>query len=255
MRLLHAETLEFHSFLESELPRYLILSHTWGNEEVSYQEMCLIINRKGYDKIVQTAKITRKRGFEYFWIDTCCIDKSSSAELQESINSMYRWYKISAYCVVHFEDAKPIEEQDHCLQNSRWNTRGWTLQELIAPPSLGFYDQTWKHIVEKRWALEQLSKVTQIPEYVLVTGDLTDTSVAQKMSWAAKRSTSRVEDMAYSLLGLFGIHMPMLYGEGENAFLRLQEEIMKTTTDDSIFAWDRPCAIYTTSQEVYLHKI
>ena len=112
-----------------------------------------------------------------------------------------------------------------------------TLQELIAPNAVAFYDSAWVYITEKHKALSCIRSITGIPEYVLATGDLSRASVAQKMAWAATRTTSRVEDIAYSLLGIFQVHMAMLYGERENAFQRLQEEIVRTTSDDSIFAW------------------
>jgi len=288
MRLLHAETLEFRMFDENSLPRYVILSHTWGKDEVSYQDMCwlqklqnmplelksnplyalfisagggtllpsstgAITDRFGYTKIAQTARITLKLGYQYFWIDTCCIDKTSSAELQEAINSMYRWYKLCSRCVVFLADAAPILPGtllvDHfqgVLQNCRWITRGWTLQELVAPRYISFYDCNWAYICDKREVLTPLEYVTGIPAKVLHSGSFANESVAQKMSWAANRSTSRIEDTAYSLMGLFDIHMPMLYGEGERAFIRLQEEILKTSGDDSIFVWRAPDAGHST---------
>jgi hypothetical protein len=283
MRLLHAKTLEFKVFHDNHTPQYLILSHTWGNEEVTYQEMRFLQQQhalpdslksnsllmaaleaaaglkisaadskpihahSGYLKIQMTAKLARKMRLEYFWIDTACIDKSSSAELQEAINSMYRWYQQSSFCIVYLEDADTVRtpgselsrrpEIAAKLRAFRWITRGWTLQELIAPKRLSFYDRHWEIIGSKNTLSPIVAKVTGIPLSVLHTGDLMQSSVAQKMSWAANRKTTRAEDRAYSLMGLFGIHMPMLYGEGDNAFRRLQEEIMRTTPDDSIFAW------------------
>lgn len=179
---------------------------------------------------------------------TCCIDKTSSAELQESINSMYKWYKESAVCLVYLEDVTPgsepvedtqitYEAPNSVFTNCRWITRGWTLQELVAPPSLRFYYQDWTLMGDKREFIEELSDATGIPVFVLDNGDLNELSLAQRMSWASYRRTTRVEDMAYCLLGIFDIQMPLLYGEGEKAFVRLQEEILKTTDDYSLFAW------------------
>lgn len=278
MRLLHSRTLDFKTFLEDELPRYLILSHTWGDDEVSYQDMCWlqksknipkklkddplylalsgslggtaltedqVKRRHGYEKIVRTAEITNSKGFNWFWIDTCCIDKSSSAELQEAINSMFRWYRKSEVCIVYLADAtRTTEDMSSSIDNlaehlskSRWITRGWTLQELIAPPVVAFLDQTWKLICHKSQALLPIGEMTGIPPSVLQSGDPARSSVAQRMSWAANRRVTRVEDEAYCLLGIFDIHMPMVYGEGKKAFVRLQEEIMNLYADDSIFAW------------------
>ncbi|KAF2831711.1 HET-domain-containing protein, partial [Ophiobolus disseminans] len=280
MRLLNSTTMEFKVFNDEELPLYAILSHTWGDEEISYQDQRFIqrlaalpdslrqneayvaaleaaagleftmmgrrsiYDRAGYTKIEMTAKIAKGLNMNWFWVDTCCIDKSSSAELQEAINSMYRWYEKSAYCIVFLEDAEPDIigspteiKLEKMLEHSRWIIRGWTLQELIAPHDVIFYDSAWTFIGEKSRSLSCIRGVTGIPEYVLATGDLSRASVAQKMAWAARRTTSRIEDIAYSLLGIFQVYMPMLYGERENAFLRLQEEIIRTTPDDSIFAW------------------
>jgi hypothetical protein len=120
---------------------------------------------------------------------------------------------------------------------SRWITRGWTLEELIAPSTVAMYYQNWNSIGSKGRFVIGISEATGISGQVLVTGDLSQTPVAQKMSWAANQRTTRIEDGVYSLMGLFRIHMIMLYGEGDNTFRRRQEEIMRTTLDDSIFAW------------------
>ncbi|KAL1592838.1 hypothetical protein SLS60_011254 [Paraconiothyrium brasiliense] len=181
-------------------------------------------------------------------MNTCCIDKTSSAELQESINSMYKWYKESAVCLVFLNDiapgvAAPIDTQttfeapSNAFTKSRWLTRGWTLQELVAPTSVLFYYQDWTLMGDKREFLGQLSDATGIPIFVLENGELSELSLAERMSWACYRQTTRVEDMAYCLLGIFDIQMPLLYGEGEKAFIRLQEEILKSTDDYSLFAW------------------
>jgi hypothetical protein len=157
---------------------------------------------------------------------------------------MYRWYQKSTYCIVYLEDVQftrpTVSRQatfEKLLASSRWITRGWTLQELIAPSLVAFYDSQWIYLTKKHSSLGVIRAVTGIPEYVLATGDLSRASVAQKMAWSSKRTTSRIEDLAYSLLGIFKVCMPMLYCERENAFLRLQEEIIRTTRDDSIFAW------------------
>ncbi|KAF2825580.1 HET-domain-containing protein, partial [Ophiobolus disseminans] len=232
MRLLNAETLRFKTFFsDDQTPPYAILSHTWGDEEVSYQDMMYeeVIDNLSYQKIIETAKIAKQKHLDYFWVDTCCIDKTSSAELQEAINSMWRWYRTSAYCAVYLEDSKDSQ--------SRWITRGWTLQELIAPRNVWFYDCNWLPTFDKLSGLDVIEEITKIPKQVLSTSDLSMSSVAQKMSWAANRKTTRIEDAAYSLMGLFDVHMPMLYGEGDNAFRRLQEQIIKTDPDDSILDW------------------
>ena len=206
-----------------------------------------LMKRVGYSKIINAAEQARGQGCNYLWVDTCCIDKTSSAELQEAINSMYRWYRDAEVCIVYLSDIPKNHHGDFrtasetarsAFTNSRWTQRGWTLQELIAPVVCRFYFQDWTLMGEKVEFLQELSEATGIPVHVLEeTRSLSEVSVAERMSWAAHRQSTRIEDTAYCLLGIFDIHMPLLYGEGEKAFIRLQEEILKTTDDYSLFAW------------------
>lgn len=246
MRLLNAQSKQFEEFFD-ETPPYAILSHTWGSNELTFKQM----EQSGYvssRKIDGCCEQALKDGLAYVWVDTCCIDKSSSAELSEAINSMYAWYGASNVCYAYLSDIPPgieKEKKNSALSKSRWFTRGWTLQELIAPHEVVFFDESWQCIGRKSRHefgkhdrfVSLLSEITQISRSVLV-GDLSRTScIAEKMTWAARRTTTRVEDMAYSLLGLFRVNMPLLYGEGARAFVRLQEEILKASDDESIFAW------------------
>ena len=173
------------------------------------------------------------------WIDTCCIDKSSSSELSEAINSMFRYYSDAEVCYAFLSDVNP-DDVAYSLPDkfkaSRWFTRGWTLQELIAPGVVEFYNSKWESIGSREKLLDLVVDITGISESYFATGDLTKFSAAEKLSWAAERTTTRTEDVAYSLLGLLDINMPLLYGEGTRAFLRLQEEILRQYADDSIFA-------------------
>ncbi|USP78162.1 hypothetical protein yc1106_05436 [Curvularia clavata] len=295
MRLIDTRTLELRWFNDNEIPAYAILSHTWGPDEVIYQEFVWIhraralsassvrassqdnqdartalmlalemmirgnsdaslgsfsendlMKRMGYSKIINAAEQARGQGCDYLWVDTCCIDKTSSAELQEAINSMYRWYRDAEVCIVYLSDIAvdhgdfrtASEIAGYAFTHSRWTQRGWTLQELIAPAVCRFYFQDWTLMGEKVEFLNELSEATGIPVHVLEeTRSLNEVSVAERMSWAAHRQSTRIEDVAYCLLGIFDIHMPLLYGEGEKAFIRLQEEILKTTDDYSLFAW------------------
>ena len=243
MRLIKTDTLQFHEFYTSQTPPYAILSHTWTDGEVSFQDMSSPdrTSKKGFAKILQTCRLAQESKLEYAWVDTCCIDKSSSAELTESINSMFQWYKDASACYVHLEDLQPHDSTEDCLVNCRWFTRGWTLQELIAPQILMFYDAAWSHRGARPAFVDIISKATMIPEGVL-EGRIAPShkSVAARMSWAANRETTRVEDVAYCLLGIFDVNMPLLYGEGARAFRRLQEEIVKRNNDLTIFAWDFP---------------
>ena len=128
-----------------------------------------------------------------------------------------------------------VVEQEFC--KAKWFTRGWTLQELIAPTEVVFYAKGWKYIGKRSYMRPMLQRITGISKSALQGKGMESDSVARRMSWMAKRSTTRVEDLAYSLLGIFDVNMPLLYGEGEKAFMRLQEEIMKNNDDHSLFAW------------------
>ncbi|KAF2095563.1 hypothetical protein NA57DRAFT_11197, partial [Rhizodiscina lignyota] len=186
-------------------------------------------------KIEMTCQLAREEYLEYAWVDTCCIDKSSSAELTESINSMFKWYSQADICCAFLADWKP---EDSNFTHCKWFTRGWTLQELLPSKDVIFYDLNWQPRGTKRDLCAEIAQVSGIIESVL-TGEteLTDVPVAVRMSWAASRITTREEDMAYSLLGIFDINMTMIYGEGNKAFQRLQQEIIQSTNDLSIFAW------------------
>ena len=254
-------------FFDDAIPKYAILSHRWGAEETSYQkyESTELNRRFIFAKIRGLCKLARSRGWRWAWIDTCCIDKKSSAELSEAINSMYRWYEGSAECYVHLSDVKwngrDIDRSLSDFRQSVWFTRGWTLQELLAPEKVLFFDCHWKYIGDKTHLSEEVSAITGIHTEYLLHPRLDVESVATKMSWASKRVTSRVEDAAYCLMGLFDVNMPLLYGEGRKAFKRLQLEIIKTTKDESIFAWTDPdlqfsgILAYSPSQFAHLGKI
>ncbi|PLB36942.1 ankyrin repeat-containing domain protein [Aspergillus candidus] len=225
-----------HQFKDEDIPPYAILSHTWEDDEVTFQDMhsADVVNKKGYQKIQDCCSVARAQGLDYVWIDTCCIDKTSSTELSESINSMYRWYQEASVCYTYLADVETPTE----ISASRWFERGFTLQELIAPATVIFYSRTWSELGTKETLQDIISKRTNIPVEILSDADRVDNaSVAQRMSWAANRKTSRLEDEAYCLMGLFGINMPLLYGEGKAAFIRLQEEIIRMSDDHSIFAW------------------
>ncbi|KAH9213114.1 heterokaryon incompatibility protein-domain-containing protein [Leptodontidium sp. 2 PMI_412] len=247
MRLLNTANFEIQEFRDDRIPRYAILSHTWDEVEITFQDMngAAVTEKKGYKKVEKCCSMARDRGHDYVWIDTCCIDKTSSAELSEAINSMYRWYQEAEVCYAYLADV--LHDPGHRLSGlrgpefsqSKWFRRGWTLQELIAP--LGeviFLDKEWKEMGTKSTLQDTVSSITGIPVDILTGNkDLESVSVAQRMSWAAERETTKTEDRAYSLMGIFGINMPMIYGEGKRAFIRLQEEIMKVLDDQSIFAW------------------
>lgn len=196
---------------------------------------------RGFKKIHMTCQQAVRDGLNYAWADTCCIDKSSSAELSEAINSMFRWYQRSEKCYVYLSDIVAGPSWRTELTRCRWFTRGWTLQELLAPRHVFFFDRNWELLCEKSECIQEISSITGISESVLNQQvPLFTVPVVQRMSWASSRQTTRIEDEAYSLMGIFNVNMPLLYGEEERAFLRLQEEIMKMAVDLTIFAWTYP---------------
>ncbi|KAK3384088.1 heterokaryon incompatibility protein-domain-containing protein [Lasiosphaeria ovina] len=243
MRLINAKTLEFDEFFDSQVPRYGILSHTWEKEEVTLRDMRKrppsVTAKKGYRKVTETCRLALEHGLDWVWVDTCCIDKTSSAELTESINSMFRWYQQAAICFVYLSDLSTRDNLEVRLPACRWFTRGWTLQELIAPKDVSFYDKKWQPRGTKISLVNIINTITGISIPALKSESrLSRFSVAKRMSWAARRTTTRAEDTAYSLLGIFDVNMPLIYGEGINAFRRLQEEIMRKSSDVTILAWE-----------------
>ncbi|KAN0067830.1 HET domain containing protein [Elaphomyces granulatus] len=221
--------------VSDDIPRYAILSHTWGadTEEVSFKDMIDGTGKRktGYNKIRFCGEQAGRDGLEYFWIDTCCIDKSSSAELHEAINSMFRWYRDAAKCYVYMADVKSSQlPWELSFRKSRWFTRGWTLQELVAPAIVEFFTEEGEQLGNKKSLERHIHEVTGIPVKALRGSPLSDFSVPERMLWAEKRKTTRKEDKAYSLLGIFDVYMPLIYGEGrENAFKRLREEMDKAS--------------------------
>ncbi|KAK4233234.1 heterokaryon incompatibility protein-domain-containing protein [Achaetomium macrosporum] len=247
MRLLNTETFQLESFASHETTSYAILSHTWGKDETLFEDIRikppgpLNTGKLGDAKVLGACAKARSRGYRYIWIDTCCIDKSSSAELSEAINSMFEWYRTSQVCYAYLSDITHGDET--MLDKSRWFTRGWTLQELIAPCEVLFCSRDWKTLGNRRDLAAQLSDITGIHGAILrrdpgmnVNRLLAETSVAARMSWIRHRQTTRKEDMAYCLMGLFDVNMPLLYGEGTKAYARLQQEIIKNLDDQSILA-------------------
>ena len=217
MRLLHTSTYKVEEFPPHAVVKYAILSHVWGNGEVGLRDIETDVwrNKQAADKLIGICRLAEENSLQYIWIDTCCIDKTSSAELSEAINSMFQWYQRAAVCYVYLEDVD-LEDPDRVLtelngrmdtaqclavRQSRWFTRGWTLQELLANREVRFYDRKFNWIGSKRQLEKVLSRITRISLLHLESPGFA--SVAQKMSWAAGRETSRPEDRAYSLLGKY----------------------------------------------------
>ncbi|KAI9148849.1 Vegetative incompatibility protein [Paramyrothecium foliicola] len=247
MRLINVKTSSLEEFHEDQVPAYAILSHTWGveAEELTFQDVEEGNVQKsgiGSTKFRFCCQQAEEDGYTHVWIDTCCINKADMVELSEAINSMFRWYERAAVCYVYLSDVAGNQnprEEGSSFQSSRWFRRGWTLQELLAPTELVFYSSEWRVLGTKVQLCTTLERITGIPvSIVRGVGAIRCASIAQRMSWAARRKTKRKEDQAYCLLGVFGISMPMIYGEGsEKAFFRLQEHIIKNLRDQSILAW------------------
>ncbi|CZR54574.1 uncharacterized protein PAC_04458 [Phialocephala subalpina] len=223
MRLLNTTTLKLHEFFGINVPPYANLSHRWTNWEVTFQDL----NNGNTAKSSGWAKIAG------------VAQRLISAELSEAINSMFRWYQASQICYTYLFDVTAegnTKDQEHLeseLRQSKWFTRGWTLQELLAPDSVIFFNRDWVEIGTKSSLRDLISSITWIEDLF----GIESASIAQRMSWASSGETLRPEDMAYCLLGLFGVNIPLLHGEGDKAFLRLQIEIMRVSDDESIFAW------------------
>lgn len=254
MWLLNTKTLEMKSFANTPRFPYAILSHVWQHEDQSYnfQKIQDIYARfrnslegavaHAPDKVRAFCHLAAEEGYEWAWLDTSCIDKTSSAELSEAINSMYAWYAASDVCYAYLYDVCDADnpfEPDSDFSKSEWHERGWTLQELLAPKRTVFLSGSWRFFGTKASLIAPLVQRTGIDRDVLLGNKMIDApSVAQRMSWAATRKTTREEDRAYSLMGIFGVNMPIIYGEGdEKAFLRLQKEVIAICPDQSIFAW------------------
>ena len=235
LRLNEDRTFSLVERLKEDVPPYAILSHTWGkdSDEVKFKDITEGNGKekKGYRKLVFCQEQAAKDGLHFFWVDTCCIDKESSAELSEAINSMFSWYSAATKCYVYLADVSIADpETSRSFETSRWFTRGWTLQELLAPVSVEFFSAEGHPIGDKGSLVQKISKITGIPPEALSGKNLSEFEVSERMEWAKKRETKREEDAAYSLLGIFGVHMAHIYGEGkEYAFRRLEKEIRESS--------------------------
>jgi hypothetical protein len=299
MRLINTTTEKLEEFDDlKKIPQYAILSHRWEDEEVTYQEyqeftsLKMQQKSKSLQKIHKACHLAKTRQHNYIWIDTCCIDKTSSAEVSEAVNRMFAWYRAAEVCYAYMFDVHPGYNVAEMLEAARmgdldkspesvplryvpfhrseWFTRGWTLQELIVPAEVEFFAHDWSRIGTRSDMAPIITKACGVDAYALTPGmDLNWVSVARKMYWASRRTTTRGEDLAYCLLGLFDVNMPLLYGEGgPRAFLRLQEEVVKRSNDQSIFAWDHqshdttcrgpfaasPSAFHVTGRHVSLSR-
>jgi hypothetical protein len=231
--------------LQDHIPSYAILSHTWGDDqdEVNFDDLkdesCK--NKAGYVKIRFCGEQAKRDNLEYFWVDTCCINKANNTEYSEAINSMFRWYRDAAKCYVYLSDVSVNDVDDEgtkrtwkiAFRKSRWFRRGWTLQELIAPASVEFFSRERKRLGNKSTLELLIHEITGVPTAALHGSPLSQFSVDERMRWAAKRETKKREDQAYCLLGIFDVFMPLIYGEGDNALVRLRKKIDKLPRSQS----------------------
>ncbi|KAH9207432.1 heterokaryon incompatibility protein-domain-containing protein [Leptodontidium sp. 2 PMI_412] len=210
-----------------------------GCEEVTFEDLKGVITRSkaGYEKLRFCAIQAASDGLQYFWVDTCCIDKSSLVELQHAINSMFRWYQNAARCYVYLSDVDTTEDDqfsqtswEAAFRESRWFTRGWTLQELIAPTSVEFFSRSHIRLGDKKSLEQQIHETTGIPIAALQGSPLSHFTVEERMSWVEHRQTKYEEDKVYSLQGIFDVYIPLIYGEGwDRALFRLQREIQESS--------------------------
>ena len=242
------DDLQLVSVNDDRPPPYAILSHTWSEgQEVTYDELVAGTgkHKAGYKKILFCVDRAVEDGIEYSWVDTCCIDKSSQQELQTAINSMFRWYQGAAKCYVHLSDVQvPKEVTDaeafpiswiQSFRQSRWFTRGWTLQELLAPANVEFFSKERKRLGSRISLEREVYEVTKVPVEALRGQRLAEFRIEDRMSWAAKRMTTLKEDKVYCLLGIFGVYLPLIYGEGEAyAESRLRAEIRRRQEDQGV---------------------
>ncbi|KAF1971137.1 hypothetical protein BU23DRAFT_590766 [Bimuria novae-zelandiae CBS 107.79] len=245
MRLLQyseSDELSIHSFDDGAIPPYAILSHTWGEDgdEVTFADLRTgdSIAKRGYEKIRFCGQQARQDGLQYFWVDTCCIDKTDKAELSHAIRSMFRWYHNAKRCYVYLSDVSIGKRKyDDMLtgiphhwepdfSTSQWFTRGWTLQELLAPSIVEFFSREGRKLGDKKSLKSLIQKITGISHKALDGIPLSQFSVDERLRWKEGRITKHDEDRAYSLQGILDVELAPVYGEGAaGAFRRLMDEI------------------------------
>lgn len=253
MRLLNATTYEFQEYRHrGSRPPYAILSHRWFSDEIEFNKLELSelqnedLKTPQLNKIRGTCHLAREEGLKWVWIDSCCINKDSSEELNRSINSMFMWYREADVCYTYLSDVVKLTrkapfQQHNSKRNSEWFERGWTLQELLAPRKMKIFDMNWVEIGSRADLAADIQSVTGIEARFLDGSEsFRSASIATRLSWQSKRTTTEEEDMAYSLLGIFDVDLVPTYGEGKRAFLKLQQKLVQNYRDESIFAWVAP---------------
>ncbi|KAI0643839.1 heterokaryon incompatibility protein-domain-containing protein, partial [Trametes meyenii] len=228
---------------------YAILSHVWDNSEQTFTDLQELASKEtsNYEDLSAKAHgcnlLAREYKLHWFWVDAPCIDQENSAELSEAISSMYVWYSEAQVCFAFLHDVPPgprssLYKPGSAFRCTIYFTRGWTLQELVAPRRVVFVAADWSVLGEKHDLADLLEEITGISADVLTfRRPVVATSVACRFSWASRRKTRRIEDEAYCLMGLFNIHIPIVYGQGHEVFVQLQECILARICDHTLFAW------------------
>lgn len=237
--------------LTSPLPPYHILSHTWSlepDQEVAFDELSSLAGdsmgegqaKSGWRKLRFCAEQVLRDGdgLRHVWVDTCCIDRANLVELSEAITSMWRWYRGSKRCWVYLEDVSVGENEgdwEEQFRAARWWTRGWTLQELLAPREVEFFSREGRRLGDKSSLEGVIHQITGIPLGALRGEELANFSVDERLRWTNGRRTKKVEDKAYCLLGIFDVSMSLRYGEGEKAVARLEAKVRGGSKGESPF--------------------
>jgi len=230
--------------------RYAMLSHRWERKEPLLHDIegMVIYDLEpvnGTPKLQSFCKVARDAGIRWAWSDTCCIDKSNNVELQESVNTMFVWYRHSALTIIYLSDVSPSSKSG-TLARSAWNGRSWTVQEFLAPKVVRFYQKDWSLYLDDRTPnhkdsitiMQELAHATGIDPQALVAFHPGMRGAREKLQWASTRATTRQEDTAYSLFGIFGVHLPVIYGEKKhNALGRLLEAIVARSGDITALDW------------------
>jgi hypothetical protein len=243
LRLDDTTSISLHTFSKDAIPPYATLSHTWGREteEVSFSDIKEKTGstKVGYKKLLFCGHQAKADHLDYFWVDTCCIDKDSGPQLQRAINTMFYWYQNASRCYVYLADVTIYSrdgqrhvEWESAFRNSRWFTRGWTLQELLAPKVVQFYSYDQVRLGDKYTLQQQIIEITGITKEALQGQPLSSFTIEERFLWASKRNTTEDEDRAYCLLGIFDVFLPLIYGEGQsNAMRRLKREIKELASN------------------------
>ncbi|KAL0945654.1 hypothetical protein HGRIS_014808 [Hohenbuehelia grisea] len=238
--------------------KYAILSHRWEKDELDYTKAKALpqnflqrrFKSQGREKIRKFCEQASQYSCDYVWFDTGCIDKSSSSELEESIRSMFNWYRNSEICIVYLAGTKSMLDPH---KKDDWFKRGWTLQELLAPPRMKFFNSDWTPTTSSQYDIDRTTTLTRrVPEFSVRLSAASGIYPVERLHnyvpgveqarevlhWASARQTTRPEDMAYCLIGLLNLELSVAYGEGyPTAFYRLQVEVMRRTEDRGLFFW------------------